>query len=112
MKTIDLTPADDCPDGRPIDESRRLPNFTPAAVLYSALEQSPEGATLSVMRKRMRVQERIEAAVKTQAATIDLEDEDYDTLLNTLNGTKWTICNRWVLAAVDAVFNAKAPEAA
>jgi hypothetical protein len=87
-----------------------LGNDTPLADLIGAfIKPLPHGSSLDTMRLRVKVADKLSKAVTENAAFIDLEDAEWGEVRNAVNSPPFNICDAGVLAAADAVLDAKDP---
>lgn len=82
--------------------------FPTIAILDQAVSVAPNGINPTQMRSRIRILDAIDNAKND---TLLLEDADYSTLVDAVNGMPWAIADRSLLQIIDDVVNAVAPPA-
>jgi hypothetical protein len=88
-------------------EQKKLGEFETAKLMKQVCETSINGMNLTQMRSRIRVLDAIDAAGDK---AIMLEDSDYSTLTEAINGMPWALASRDLLAVIDGILNASKPD--
>lgn len=73
--------------------------------LKGLIAPAPEGGyTIEQVRSGIKVLDKIAAS---QTETLELEDADYDFVLQRLRSAKWVAADHFVVSFYDAIVNAK-----
>jgi hypothetical protein len=86
-------------------EQKKLGEFETAKLMKQVCETSINGMNLTQMRSRIRVLDAIDAT--KDGADILMEDADYSTLTEAINGMPWALASRDLLAVIDGILNAR-----
>jgi len=78
--------------------------FTTVSILREAAGGAPNGMTVAQMRSRIRILDAIDSGKDE----IRLEDAEYSTLVDAINGMPWVRADRHILQIIDDVLSAKA----
>lgn len=87
-------------------EQKTLGEFSTAKLIKQVCETSINGMNLTQMRSRIRVLDALDAAGDKP---IELEDSDFNTVTEAINGMPWALANRDLLAVIDGILNSKKP---
>ncbi len=78
--------------------------FATTTIIKEVCSIAPSGMTLAQMRSRIRVLDAVDAAKEN---SIQLEDADYATLSDAVNGMSWARADKSLLEILDSILEAK-----
>jgi hypothetical protein len=88
---------------------RETPGLKTSEIIKTVLERPAQGVNVGELRARCRVLDALDR-VPPDATRINLEDADHDTLVRAVNTFVFGLASKELLAIVDDILEAKAPQ--